>query len=328
MIKTLWLALMAFLLFTGTSSGHEHEFNRPGFSDPSYQVPMPEGWKNRPVQYESWAEGADIAISMGQHLYPAALPIINEFAKKHNLNIVMKKGVCGITAGRLAKKSIDIGSLCCPAGKDDRLPGIKFYTMGIVPVAVLINKHNPVSNISFSDAQKIFRGELRKWSLVNGSGSIINPLARLHCKMRPGMWRLILPDEDLFGTQVSEVGTINGVIVGVADDPDAISFENLWQVKKNHKRSDEVKILKIDGHDPSKPESLASGDYPVYQVITVAVWEGAEVENPKASELVYHLRDKLDSRQIMKDYYFVPVSMLREAGWEFNNDELVGGIIR
>jgi hypothetical protein len=300
----------------------EH-LKRKAFSDPSYEVQMPEKWKEKKIEYESWAKDADLALTIGQHLYPAVLPIINKYAKDNGLSIALKKGVCGITAGRLARKSIDIGSFCCPPGPDDRLPGLKFFTLGISPLALVVNSNNPVKNISLDQAQRVFEGKIQRWSELKGPDSQIQPIARLHCKMRPGMWRLMLPSEELFGTMVNEVATINDVIVSVADDRNAIGFESLWQIN-NHDRSRDIKVLGINGSNPVKTSDLLSGNYPIYQTYTVAFWEGKGVENSHARALVKYIMKELENDKIKSSFYLVTAPSLKKAGWKFNNYELSG----
>ena len=60
----------------------------------------------------------------------------------------------------------------------------------------------------------------------------------------------------------------------------------------------------------------------MYSVYTFTTWEGEGVENPEAQKLVdflldqaYSLRDRMS---------LVSSSRLRETGWKFKGDELVG----
>ena len=58
----------------------------------------------------------DMVVSLDQQMYPAIKPIIDDYAKKNAIKILVKDGTCGISAGMLAKKSVDVGGFCCPPG--------------------------------------------------------------------------------------------------------------------------------------------------------------------------------------------------------------------
>lgn len=320
-VVTISFGISFSLMFISFAAAGALKLSRNAFSDPAYKVAMPEDWKRQGIKHESWAEGSDLAVSSDQHLYPAVLPIINKFAQDNKLKIAVKEAVCGITKGRLARKAVDVTTDCCPPGPGDRLPGIKFYTVGIAPLAVLANVDNPVDNITYNEARSIFQGKVRKWSEVRGRNVAIHPVTRLHCKDRPGMWRLMLPSEELFGTDIHDVKTINDMIVSVANDPNAIGFESLWQVK-NHKQGARVKALKIDGHDPADPAALESGAYPLYLTYVITIWEGEGLEKPHAKQLAGHIMKEIE--KVKKPFYIVTAQSLKKAGWKFRDYELIG----
>jgi phosphate transport system substrate-binding protein len=315
-------ALVSFFLFLNPARLESiNELRGKAFCDPSYQVNMPEKWNKEKIKHESWAEDADITLSVSQHLYPAVLPIIEKYEKNNDISIALKKSICGITAGRLARKSIDIGIFCCPPGLGDRLPDIKFYTIGISPIALLVNINNPVDNITFKEAQRIFQGEIHRWSELKGRDASIYSAVRLHCAMRPGRWRLLLANEELFGPHIHEVASINNMILSIANNQNAIGYASLWQIT-NHKRSKDIKVIKIDGYDPANPSDLLFGRYPLYHTFTAAIWEGKDLENPHAGKLLEYIVKEID--KVKSTFYIVTAPSLRKAGWKFNGHELIG----
>jgi signal transduction histidine kinase len=64
----------------------------------------------------------------------------------------------------LSRKAADIGAFCCAPGITDRLPGLRFHTLGIAAVVLLVHPDNPVDNISIGQAREIFMGETIRWS--------------------------------------------------------------------------------------------------------------------------------------------------------------------
>jgi len=298
------------------------------FSDPAKQTEMPEEWVKKPIQYKEWAEGADLALSLDQQLYPAFLPIIEQYAKDHNLNIKVQEGTCGTSAKAINDKAADIAGFCCPAAESDRLPGIKFHTMGIGSLALIVNKENPVDNITFEQAQDIFQGKLFRWSDIKvdgksvGSHKSIQVLGRLHCKQRTGHWRLILDNEDLFSPRMFEVSAIKDMISEVAGNTDSIGYETLWMAFTYYKDSeDRVKALSVNGVSPTDNAKLAAGEYPLYRTFQVTTWETAD-KNKHAQGLVDYLMSQIE--KVDPAFGFVPVSELRKAGWQFKDAELIG----
>ncbi len=328
-ISTLLCLTMSLLIGSTAKSAHPMEdIQRPAFLDPSRQVQMPEDWIQKPVIHKKGFQNADLVISFNQQIYHTFLPIIQGYAREHGLNIVVEEGYCGNSAGALASKSIDMGMYCCPPGPTDRLPGLRFHTLGITAIALLVHPDNPIESITIKQARDIFQGEIYRWSEVQdakgnrGSDLPIRPIARLHCKKRPGHWRLLLDNEDLFTPRLKEVGAIPDMISVVSANPGTIGYETLWMAHHRYKQKGGIKALKIDGRAPNEFNHLISGRYPLYRVFSITTWEGKNVANPHAQKLVDHLLQKFKS--LDSKLGIIPASRLRKAGWIFNGSELVG----
>lgn len=302
----------------------------PAFSDPRKTFRMPAKWVKKPVKYESWAEKADISVTLEQDVYQMILPLIDKFAKERGLKIAVKEGTCGMAAGMLSRKAIDIGGFCCPPSREDRLPGLKFHTLGIVAIAYIVHRDNPVESVSTEQLRDIFRGKLDRWSELKGPAGRPGPdlpimtVGRLHCPLRPGHWRLLLGSGDQFGPNLFEVGSIPDGIALVEENKRAIGWETLGMVE-HYKAIGKVKPIRIDGYLPTDSAVLASGKYPFYRTYNLTTWEGAD-KNPKAEELIKYLMEEMGRPDtIYGAYGFVPASALRKAGWKFKGDELIGG---
>lgn len=299
----------------------------PPFSNPSKIQPMPPGWEQQPVKYEQSAGNADIVLTLDQQMNSPLIPIVRKYAKEHNLKIIIINGTCGISGGMLSRKVIDIGGYCCAPGETDRLPGLKFHTLGIAPLALIVHPDNPIDNITIEQGQQLFQGEIYRWSELKtsngkkGANLLVQPVVRLHCKIRPGSWRLLLKNEDLFSPSFLEVGAIPDMISQVSENKEAIGYEVIWETT-HFKHKGKVKTLRINGYDPENLSHLLAGHYPLYRVYSLTTWEGKGVLNTRAKKLVDYLiqqMEHLDSR-----YAVIPASRLRQAGWKFKGNELVG----
>jgi hypothetical protein len=288
---------------------------------------MPAAWAPKPIRHEEWAGKADLSVTLEQDVYQLLLPFIRAYGKERGIAIAVQEGTCGISAGALARKAVDIGGFCCPPGREDRLPGLRFHTLGIVAKAIFVHPENPLNNLSLQQAREIFGGKLSRWSEVPlpggkaGSSRPIRPIARFHCPTRPGHWRLLLDNEDLFSLRINEVRTISDMILQVAGSADAIGWE-VMGMAGYYGSLGRVKAVTIDGYAPTDVPALAAGKYPIYRTYNLTTWEGEGLAHPHAAGLVEYLR-----REVVKiepRYGFAPASLLREAGWRFNGDELIG----
>jgi phosphate transport system substrate-binding protein len=300
----------------------------PAFTKPDHVEYMDKNWKQQTIQYKKLPENTDLAISLDQHLYVALLPLIKQFGKLHNLNIAVQEGTCGISSGALYDKKVDMGGFCCPAGKTDRLPGLKFHTLAIASIAVITHPQNKINNISLLEARQIFHGSLGNYSeLESNKGNIqvaenrIKPIARIHCKFRPGHWRLLLSTADDMSPLVTEISTIKNMIKLVASDKRALGYETIWMIK-NHIDQGRVKHLRINGISPKDHLALLNSEYPFYRTYNITSWAPKHLEKPKIKQLISFLIENFN--QIDTKYGLLSAKLLREHGWIFKENELIG----
>jgi ABC-type phosphate transport system substrate-binding protein len=318
---SVFLQVLLCLFLAGAVSAGERgdELRGPAFSDPSVGQEMPAGWAERKIEYKPENKGADIVVTLNQQFFEFMLDYISDYARENNLVIEVNRGTCGISAGMTKNKEGDIGAFCCPPSKTDRLPGVRFHSIGIHPISILVHPDNPTEDLSFAQVRGIFRGDILRWSEVGWKDSPIQAIARLHCKKRPGHWRLMLSDPDKFGPEIREVGAIEDMFALVADTPTAIGYEVMWMANR---QAGKVKSLRIDGKSPDDLEHLLKGDYPLYRALYLTTWEKEGLRNPRSEGLVKFIIDRVE--KFGSHEGIVPVSRLREAGWIFEGDELVG----
>lgn len=324
---TLAAALAGAMICAPAAAQQRNPLRGEPFSDPSVTFPMPEDWIRKPVVHEAWAGKADVAVTLEQDVYQLFLPLIRAYAKEKGITIAVQEGTCGISSGALSRKAVDIGGYCCPPSREDRLPGLRFHTIGVVAKAILVNPANSVDDLTLSQARDIFQGKVFRWSEVKTAGGKAGPdrpirvVARFHCPARPGHWRLLLDNEDLFSLRVNEVRTISDMVVQVAENADAVGWE-VPGMAEHYRDLGRVKAVAVDGHGPDDTAALAAGAYPLYRTYNLTTWEGPAAENRHAQGLVEHLLR--EAGKIEARYGFAPASRLREAGWQFLGNELIG----
>jgi len=308
-------------------AGKQTSVSGPSFTSTSEMVYVGDEWHKQGIAYEEWAANTDLAVTLDQHLYPALLPIIQDWGKSKNLNIAVQEGTCGISAGKLRKKTVDIGGFCCPPGLTDRLPGLKYHTLGIGALALLVHKDNPVEEIDLETARAIFRGKYNHWQALGedlpaGFGkNRIRPYTRLHCKARPGHWRLLLDNEDMFSPRLIDVSSIPDMVSSIEQSRMSIGYEMVWMVMR-YSDENKIKLLRLNGHSPTNFAALISGNYPLYRTYNITTWKDTPAKNAIVEELANYLIDNFN--QVNPKYGIVSAQELRSAGWIFQENELVG----
>ena len=294
------------------------------FSDPDYVVGMPDGWRNKVMPIDK----NKLVVSLDKQMYLVLEPYIKKYAQEHNLTIDVFDGTCGNSAGMLRRKMVDVGGFCCPPNTSDRLPGLRFHTLGITAVSLLVHPGNKIDNITLDEARDIFRGEIYRWSELTrpnghpGPDVRIQTIVRLHCKTRPGHWRLLLAKEEFFSIRAKEVGLVYDMNLNIASNPMAIGHAAWWLALSAYKDKGRVKTLKINGHDPGDLDALTIRGYPLYKSFYLTTWDGEGMRKPHAQELTEYLEKVINNQG--RNYGIVSVSKLKQAGWKFKGDELVG----
>lgn len=326
-LKTLSI-LVVVLLSNSLAAGQAFEHSEaPVFSDPEVFSEVEKDWEKKPFKHDSADAGADLVIALGQQSYPIFHALIHKYAEKNKLKIIVKHGTCGITSGRLRKKSADIGAFCCPPAKADRLPGLEFHSLGISPIALIVHPENPLRNITHEQAREVFQGKSTHWTQLDTTETakfqhIIKPIARLHCKVRPGHWRSLLKNEDKFSPRLFEVGVIADMISQVSRNTGAIGWEVPLMISYHHKKGS-VRMLKIDGHAATDMNYVLSGKYPLYRSYSLTTWKTASKEKYEITKkLVKYLQQYIENNH--KEINYIPPSKLRNAGWKFKDEELIG----
>lgn len=279
------------------------------------------------IKHEGWANEADLAITLDQHMYPALLDEIKEYGTRHKIKIAVRAGTCGVSAGALSNKTVDMAGFCCPPSEVDLTLAVDYHTIAIGAIAMYVNPENPINNLSMAEARGVFAGDITNWSSLKTSAGTpgpsfsILPVGRLHCKTRPGHWRLLLDNEDEFSLRLHEVGAIEDVFRQVEANPYSIGgFESLYMAQEIYPTKTQLKPIKIDGYAPT-PDNLLAGNYPLYFVFNITTWKNIGTKKALIDDFIGYLRDKVND--IDAKFGMVSFEKLRQAGWKISNDSVI-----
>lgn len=87
-------ALILLFVFTGHSFATENHSHAKTFSDPAVFTEVPGEWSSKPIKHMPKYQSVDLVVSLGQQSHPIFHELIPQYAKQHNLKIVVEHGTC------------------------------------------------------------------------------------------------------------------------------------------------------------------------------------------------------------------------------------------
>lgn len=157
------------------------------------------------------------------------------------------------------------GLVCCPlSNKEVKEKKLRVFPLASEPVLILVNRSNPVNNLSSEQVRGIFRGDIKNWKEVGGPDMSIVVVTRLHCKSRPGHWKTILPSAKDFRTQRLNVKSAADMVKRINDFKGGFGHTgSAWLFDPE----DKIKALSVDGFKPTA-KNLKEGKYPFFRELS------------------------------------------------------------
>ncbi|MBI5091426.1 MAG: phosphate ABC transporter substrate-binding protein [Candidatus Hydrogenedentes bacterium] len=210
-------------------------------------------------------KGSDTLVQLSAHW-------AEEFMKKYpDASVAVTGGGSGIGISALLNGTTDI----CNASRDIKPEEKKKAAEnGITPIetnvaldgiAIVVNKDNPLTEISLEQLKQIFTGEATEWDQFGGpKGKIIVLTRETSSGTYVFFQELVLGKKD-YATSVRMMPTTSAIIEAVATDKTAIGYVGLGYAAG---AKDRVKVLKVrkDANTPAieaTEETVRSSQYPI-----------------------------------------------------------------
>lgn len=196
------------------------------------------------------------------------------------------------------------GFVCCPlADEEVSSKNIIVYPIALEPVLTIVNENNPINNLSADQIRAIFKGDITNWKEVGGFDKPIIVVARLHCKMRPGHWKTILPSHKEFREDRLGVTSASEMVDRINSLPNAIGHIGAtW----DYQETDQVKSIAVDGFAPTA-ENLKNKKYPFFRNLSA-------VTNQSPSEdilsIIRYARTSPAFFKLAKKYELLPLEKM------------------
>ena len=186
---------------------------------------------------------------------------------------------------------------------------IKEKTIALDPIAVIVNKDNPVTNISKEQLKNIYLGKITNWNQLGGKDQKIIPVARPATSgTREAFDELIdIQKGTLLAKNTIEKGETGECKTMVTENPGVIAYVAL------HAADQVVNTVSIDNIKQTK-ETVKSKNYKLSRPFVLAYRQEGEqfvnlIDNPKVQQLIegnnYVLPDKKEETKWKKSYMII-----------------------
>ncbi|MCZ0756366.1 phosphate ABC transporter substrate-binding protein [Anoxybacillus sp. J5B_2022] len=206
-----------------------------------------------------------IVIAGSTALLPLTQQAAKEFKKLNPKVKIVVSGTSSIAGPQSVSKGVATIGACDwdatrSVGGFKAYSDLKAYKIAKIPFAVIVNKDNPVNNLSIKQIQDIYAGKITNWKQVGGKDEEIVVVNRV----KGSGTRVNFEDKILNGVDIKtsgdnyiEVGKSGDMVNKVKSNPNAIGFADLAYVKGD------IKAVSINGVQASTANA-ASGKYVFY----------------------------------------------------------------
>ena len=191
----------------------------------------------------------------------------------------------------LIYKARDVVLAVAPSDDIKELAEYEKVEFDITPFALdgfvfIVNKNNPVENLTSQQVKDIYSGKIVNWKDVGGNDEIIEPFQRNEDSGSQSAMVTFMGDTKLMTPLKARTFMgMGGMIDGVAKyDNGGASIGYTYKYYLNALNNDEVKAISIDGVAPTN-DNFANGTYPIitsyYVVARSEFLEGSNAQKIK-----------------------------------------------
>ena len=172
-------------------------------------------------------------------------------------------GIKAVQAG-----SCDIG-LASRDLKPEEATDLNGTVVAIDGIAMIVNKENPVKDLTIEQIAALYKGEITNWSEVGGADAPVVLIGREAASGTRDGFESITDTEDACKYN-QELTSTGDVVQTVSSSPNAIGYASLASVK------DTVKLISVEGVTPST-ETIQNGSYKIQRNFVMVTKKNAEL---------------------------------------------------
>jgi phosphate transport system substrate-binding protein len=255
-----------------------------------------------------------------------------EMAKAYEIRENLKINVNGGGATKgirdVASKKAQMGGSCRFHLPDNSIEqGVSFEPVAWDALVVIVNKQNPVNNISFDQVRDLYLGKINNWKQLGGPDKPVNLFIRKGKISGVGytIRKLLYANRHQEFTANKTFKSSGPLEKAVLDDPNSIAISGISSARLR-----DVKLLTLNGKYPDY-DTIKSGQYVLYRPLFLTY----DKNSSRISEIKKFIKfiHSRDGREIMKKNGVVPyLEALRlvmkqikqnQMATEYTNDKLV-----
>jgi phosphate transport system substrate-binding protein len=179
---------------------------------------------------------------------PYAEELAAAFDEKNSGRTSVDVSQVGSTAGinAVLDGTADIGMSSRELTAAETAKGLKTYEIAIDGIAIILNKDNPISNLSTAQIRDIYAGNITNWKQVGGNDAAIFVVTREPGSGTRGAFEeLVMQKKANITTGAITQGSTGSVTAYVETNKNAIGYVSYGSLK------DTVKALQVDGVTPT-----------------------------------------------------------------------------
>ena len=172
-------------------------------------------------------------------------------------------GIKAVQAG-----SCDIG-LASRDLKPEEATDLNGTVVAIDGIAMIVNKENPVKDLTIEQIAALYKGEITNWSEVGGADAPVVLIGREAASGTRDGFESITDTEDACKYN-QELTSTGDVVQTVSSNPNAIGYASLASVK------DTVKLISVEGVTPTT-KTIQDGSYKIQRNFVMVTKKNAEL---------------------------------------------------
>ena len=172
-------------------------------------------------------------------------------------------GIKAVQAG-----SCDIG-LASRDLKPEEATDLNGTVVAIDGIAMIVNKENPLKDLTIEQIAALYKGEITNWSEVGGADAPVVLIGREAASGTRDGFESITDTEDACKYN-QELTSTGDVVQTVSSNPNAIGYASLASVK------DTVKLISVEGVTPST-KTIQDGSYKIQRNFVMVTKKNAEL---------------------------------------------------
>ena len=238
-------------------------------------------------------ENRDVMVGGSTSIQPLMEQLAESYKEDGQGTITVQGGGSGVGTKGVIDGTLDVGMVSRKLDDNERneLDGIQIALDGIV---IIVNKENPIKELSLEQAKQIYTGEITNWKDVGGNNQEIAVVSREEGSgTRDGFESIVGFDTEELVANADVQNATGAVMTSVSGNSQAIGYISMGSI------SEEVKVLTVEGVAASI-DTIKDGTYKLQRPFILCVKKGSSRAN-KLYDFIFSDKGK----QVIENHKYI-----------------------